>query len=517
MSDHVLIFDTTLRDGEQPPGNGMTRPARLRLARQLERLGVDVIEAGFPAASEVDFLAVADAAEALETPIVAALARCHPRDTELALDALRTARRPRLHVFLSTSDLHLERKLRIGRAEALDRIDATIRSARGHLDDIQFSCEDASRTDPEFLIEAIRVAIAAGATTINLPDTVGYALPTEYGAMFAMVRAALPDPEAIVLSAHCHDDLGLATANSLAAIAQGARQIECTINGIGERAGNAALEEVVMAMQVRAPLIGLSHGIRTRELARTSQLLTATTGVPPQPNKAIVGRNAFAHESGIHQHGMLRDRRTYEIMTPADVGMSPTRLVLGRHSGRAALAARYHELGWDFDEETIETAYAAFLEVAARVPEVHDEDLVALAHQSFRDVPSQYGLSYLAVECGRQPAHAVVRLTGPWVGERGGVGEGDGPIAAAFAAIAAVLERTIDVEELELRSLVPGREAVGHVVLRARIDGMVYTGQGHSTDIVEAGVRALIVALDKAAFATALRHDAMANTYLWGV
>lgn len=516
MDTTVTIFDTTLRDGEQAPGNALHPEEKLRLARQLARLGVDVLEAGFPAASEADFRGVAEIARRVRGPAITALARCTDGDIDLAADAVRSAERPRIHCFLSTSDLHLARKLRISREEGLARIAAGVARARRHTDDVQFSCEDASRTDAAYLLEAVAVAVEAGATTINLPDTVGYALPDEYGAMFAAVAAHLAGAE-VTLSAHCHDDLGLATANSLAAVRAGARQVECTVNGIGERAGNAALEEIVMAGRVRAGELRFRTGIVATELLRTSRLLAHFTGVTPSPNKAIVGKNAFAHESGIHQHGMLADRRTYEIMRPADVGVTRSTMVLGRHSGRAALAHRYEALGWSLDAETLERAYAAFLAVAARKREVHDEDLIALVHQSFQDVPPTFAVSHLAVECGGVPPHAVVRMTGPWRGERSACAGGDGPIAAAFAAVATILDRPIEVEELELRAVTPGRDAVGHVFLRIRVGGRAFSGQGNSTDVVEASVRALVVALDKAHFAEALEGEALASTYLWGV
>ncbi len=326
----VVIFDTTLRDGEQAPGNSLTPEEKLRLARQLDALGVDVMEAGFPAASEGDYRSVREIAAELTRPVVAALARCHERDIELAGEAIRPAARGRLHVFISTSDLHIKEKLKTTRVEVLDRARLAIRQARQYTDDVEFSAEDASRTDPDFLCRIVELAITEGARTVNLPDTVGYATPAEYARMFRDVRARVPGCDAIVLSAHCHDDLGLAVANSLAAIEAGARQVECTVNGIGERAGNAALEEIVMASQVRGSALGFHCNVETREIYRTSQLLSYLTGVFPQPNKAIVGRNAFAHEAGIHQHGMLQNGLTYEIIRPEMVGIPRSTLVLGQ-------------------------------------------------------------------------------------------------------------------------------------------------------------------------------------------
>ena len=333
----VLIFDTTLRDGEQAPGNSLSPEEKLRLARQLDALRVDIMEAGFPAASEGDYRSVQQIAGEIRRPVVAALARCHERDIELAGEAIGPAARGRLHVFISTSDLHIKEKLRTTREDVLARARAAIRQARQYTDDVEFSAEDASRTDPEFLCRIVEAAIQEGATTVNLPDTVGYAMPEEYGRMFRDILEKVPGADRVVLSAHCHDDLGLAVANSLAAIAAGARQVECTMNGIGERAGNAAMEELVMASHVRGSALGFRCNVETREIYRTSQLLSYLTGSFPQPNKAIVGRNAFAHEAGIHQHGMLQNGLTYEIIRPEMVGIPRSTLVLGKHSGRHAL------------------------------------------------------------------------------------------------------------------------------------------------------------------------------------
>jgi 2-isopropylmalate synthase len=516
MARDVIIFDTTLRDGEQAPGNSLTAEEKLRLARQLDALGVDVIEAGFPAASDGDFRSVRDIATDLRRPVVAALARCVESDIDLAGEALRGAARPRLHVFLSTSDLHLRDKLRIDRDEALEMTRAGVRRARAFSDDVEFSAEDASRTDPDFLCRVVEIAIAEGATTINLPDTVGFALPTEYAAMFRSVRERVPGTDRVTFSCHCHDDLGLAVANSLAAIQAGAGQVECTINGIGERAGNAALEELVMAGVVR-PQLGFRTGVQTVEIYRTSQLLSYLTGVFPQPNKAIVGRNAFAHEAGIHQHGMLRNGQTYEIIRPETVGIPKSRLVLGKHSGRHALEQRFRELGYELDAERLGEMYRQFTALADRKREILDEDLLALLHDSFHDAPEEYQLVRLEVVCGSVPATATVRLLGPWTGERSAEGSGDGPIAAAFTAISDILRRQVEVISLQLRSVTPGRDSVGQVFLQARVDGKSLSGQGASTDIVEASARALIHALNKSRHADRLEASSLNSSYLWGV
>jgi len=513
----VLIFDTTLRDGEQAPGNSLSPEEKLRLARQLEALGVDIIEAGFPAASEDDYRSVRDIGAELRRPVIAALARCRERDIDLAGEALGGAERRRIHVFVSTSDLHIREKLRTTREAVLSMVQSAIARAGQYTDDIEFSAEDASRTDPEFLCRIIRTAIGSGATTINLPDTVGYATPAEYAAMFRLVRAQVPESAAVVLSAHCHDDLGLAVANSLAAIEAGARQVECTVNGIGERAGNAALEELVMASRVRGAALEFECRVDSREIYRTSQLLSYLTGVFPPPNKAIVGRNAFAHEAGIHQHGMLQNGLTYEIIRPEMVGIPRSTLVLGKHSGRHALERRYQELGYQLEEKELGEVYQNFIALAERKREILDEDLLTLVHESFHDAPEEFQLTHLRVVCGSVTATAEVRLTGPWSGERSARGTGDGPIAAAFAAVSEILGRTVEVLSLNLRSVTPGRDSVGQVFLQAKIDGLTLSGHGASTDIVEASARALVHALNKARHAERLEDSSLNSVYLWGV
>jgi len=517
MERDVVIFDTTLRDGEQAPGNSMTPEEKLRLARQLDVLGVDVIETGFPAASDGDFRGVRGVAQEVRRPVIAALARCHERDIDLAGEALRPAERSRVHVFIATSDIHLQHKLRISKVECLERARASVRRARQFTSDVEFSAEDASRSDLDFLCRVVEAAIQEGATTINLPDTVGYAMPSEYGAMFRRVRERVPNSDKVVFSAHCHDDLGLAVANSLAAIDAGAGQVECTVNGIGERAGNAALEEIVMAGHVRPQAVAFRCRINTREIFRTSQLLSHVTGAFPQPNKAVVGRNAFAHEAGIHQHGVMQNGLTYEIIRPETVGVPRSTLVLGKHSGRHALERRYRELGYELDEPTLEWLYREFTSLADRKQEILDEDLLALLHESFHDAPESYQLTYLKVLCGTVSATADVTLTGPWMRERSLSGTGNGPIAAAFAAISSIVERQIEVLNLSLQSVTPGRDSVGHVFLQVRIDGKTLTGHGASTDVVEASARAMVHALNKANFADRLEDKSLNNVYLWGV
>jgi 2-isopropylmalate synthase len=513
----VLIFDTTLRDGEQAPGNSLSPEEKLRLARQLDALRVDIIEAGFPAASEDDFRSVREIADEIRRPVIAALARCHERDIDLAGEALGDAARGRLHVFVSTSDLHIRDKLRTTRDGVLEMARAAIRRARQFTDDVEFSAEDASRSDADFLCRVVEAAIAEGATTINLPDTVGYATPREYGAMFRDVRTRVSGADRVVFSAHCHNDLGLAVANTLAAIDAGVTQVECTVNGIGERAGNAALEEIVMASRVRGSALAFECNVESREIYRTSQLLSYLTGVFPQPNKAIVGRNAFAHEAGIHQHGMLQNGLTYEIIRPEMVGIPRSTLVLGKHSGRHALERRYLELGYQLAEEEVADLYQGFIALADRKREILDEDLLALLHESFHDAPEEYQMTHLRVVCGSVTATAEVRMTGPWSGERSARGTGDGPIAAAFTAVSEILGRHVEVLSLSLRSVTPGRDSVGQVFLQAKIDGKSLSGHSASTDIVEASARALVHALNKARHAERLEDSSLNSVYLWGV
>ena len=378
--EKLIIFDTTLRDGEQSPGFSMNTTEKLELAKQLETLGVDVMEAGFPIASDDDALAVNLIATEIRKPTIAALARCNPSDVERAGESLKPAARSRIHTFIATSDLHLERKLRITRQQCLDALDAGVRQARGYTDDVEFSAEDATRTDMEFLCRVVETAVNAGATTINLPDTVGYCTPEEIEAFFTEIQTRVPNAAHVVFSAHCHDDLGLAVANSLAAVRAGVRQIECTINGIGERAGNASLEEVVMAMRVRPDRLPYTTAVESTELFRTSQLLSSLTQEPVQANKAIVGRNAFAHEAGIHQDGVIKDRRTYEIMRPEDIGVHST-LVLGKHSGRHAVKQRCEQLGHELTRFQLDRVYREIVALADHQKRIDDDDVTAIVTQ----------------------------------------------------------------------------------------------------------------------------------------
>src|SRR3954463_1257192 len=382
-SPRITIFDTTLRDGEQSPGCSMNVQEKVRLARQLDRLGVDVIEAGFPIASDGDFAAVQAVAAAVPRPVIAALARAARHDIERAALSLRSAVRPRIHVFLATSDIHLQHKLRISRQQCLEQASESVRLARTFCDDVEFSPEDATRTEPEFLFQVLEAVIQAGATTLNIPDTVGYTVPLEFGDLIRNIRERVRGVEGVTISTHCHNDLGLAVANSLVGVANGARQVECTINGIGERAGNASLEEIVMALRVRADRYPFQTSIVTEELYPTSQMLEEITEIPVQPNKAIIGRNAFAHEAGIHQDGMLKNRLTYEIMTPQSVGVPDSKLVLGKHSGRHALSLRCEQLGYRFERRDLDEVYRRFVVLADQIKHVHDHHLLGLIHEAY--------------------------------------------------------------------------------------------------------------------------------------
>ncbi len=496
MNDHVRIFDTTLRDGEQSPGCSMTTSQKLLLAATLADLGVDIIEAGFAAASPDDFHAVQSIAKTVKGSTVAALARCGKSDIETAARAVEPAEKSRIHVFLATSDLHLEHKLRMSREQVLEAIATNVAYARSLCEDIEFSAEDASRSDPEFLVKALQIAIEAGATTLNIPDTVGYAVPSEYGALFAHLKKNVRGIENVILSSHCHNDLGLAVANSLAAIENGARQVECTINGIGERAGNAAMEEIVMALRTRPNVYGIGTRIRTQKLYPASRQLVAITGSVIARNKAIVGENAFAHESGIHQHGMLRNRATYEIMVPEDVGVSRSSLVLGKHSGRAALADRFKQLGFDLDEARLNAAFAAFKNLADRKKEIYDADLESIALGGNGDETGPWKLNSIQIGGrigqGSQP-EAVVELRH----EDGRIVRqsalGDGPVHAMFTAIefATDLPET-QLQDYQVRSLSNGDDAQGEARVKVQVGEHHYHGRAVSTDILEASALAFI-------------------------
>ncbi len=515
----ILVFDTTLRDGEQSPGASMTAGEKLRMAHEIADLGVDVIEAGFAASSPEDAEAIAQVARDVRGPVVAALARAAASDVEAAARCVGPALRPRIHTFIATSDIHLSRKLRIGRAECIDRAASAVELARTFVDDVEFSAEDATRSDFDFLCEVVAAAVQAGATTINVPDTVGYALPAEMSRSVRDLLDRVPGLADRIVSVHCHDDLGLAVANSLAAVDAGARQVECTVNGIGERAGNAALEEIVMALRVRSDAGGHDTAVRSEGLYRASRTLAHLTGIHPQPNKAVVGRNAFSHEAGIHQHGMLQDPGTYEIMTPAMVGQPASDLVLGRHSGRHGLEARFRKLGYTLTPEDLDRVSRDFKDLAKRKKDVLDEDLVSLLHYGVMDdVPEVHRIGDLTVTCGGDVSRARITLESEGGLPRTAEAEGDGPIAATFAATDRLVDFNVVVEDLQLRAATPGRDAVGEVAVRARIDGQTFTGRGGHTDVVYASAKAYLHAINKAEQARILEARGLARAAdLWGV
>jgi 2-isopropylmalate synthase len=490
--NRVLIFDTTLRDGEQSPGCSMTQPEKLRMARALAELGVDVIEAGFPIASRGDWEAVHEIAKEVRGPIIAGLARCNREDIDKAWSAVQPAEKPRIHVFLATSAIHREHKLGMAKEQIIHTAVEGVKYARSLCEDIEFSPEDASRTELDFLGEVVTAGIEAGATTINVPDTVGYTTPEEYFEIFAYLTK-LPGAENVTFSAHCHNDLGMAVANSLAAIRGGARQVECTINGIGERAGNASLEEITMALNVREGFYGLHTGIDTKRLFPTSRLLSSITGLPIPRNKAVVGENAFAHESGIHQHGMLKHHSTYEIMRPHDVGMSRTNLVLGKHSGRAALRERIKELGFELSDTELTRVFNEFKALADKKKELFDGDIEALVLKNDVETAGPWCLENLHVvsDSSRFAAGRVVlrHADGRILTQEA---SGDGPVDAALKAIEQATGVFAKLRKFEVRSVTVGEDAQGEAVLTCEYNGRSYRGTSVTTDIVESSSRAFL-------------------------
>ncbi|MFM1901036.1 MULTISPECIES: 2-isopropylmalate synthase [unclassified Synechococcus] len=508
----VLIFDTTLRDGEQSPGASLNLEEKLAIAQQLARLGVDVIEAGFPFASPGDFAAVQRIAQQVggdQGPIICGLARASRGDIKACADAVAPAPRRRIHTFIATSDIHLEHKLRKSRKEVLAIVPEMVAYARSLVDDVEFSCEDAGRSDPEFLYEVIEAAIAAGASTINIPDTVGYTTPSEFGTLIAGIDQHVPNINEAVLSVHGHNDLGLAVANFLEAVKNGARQLECTINGIGERAGNAALEELVMALHVRRryynPFFGRPEdsptpltAVRTEEITKTSRLVSNLTGMVVQPNKAIVGANAFAHESGIHQDGVLKNRLTYEIVDARTVGLSDNRISLGKLSGRSAVRARLEELGYDLSREDLDEAFARFKDLADRKREITDRDLEAIVSEQVQQPEARYQLKLVQVSCGSslQPT-ATVTLADEEGREQTTAAIGTGPVDAVCRALNALAEVPNELMEFSVKSVTEGIDAMGEVTIRLRRDGELYSGHSADTDVVVAAAQAFVNALNR--------------------
>ncbi|NTW96992.1 MAG: 2-isopropylmalate synthase [Oscillochloris sp.] len=539
--DHVRIFDTTLRDGEQAPGCTMSLEEKLEVARQLARMRVDIIEAGFPAASPGDWAAVHEIAREVGTPdgpTIAGLARANKDDIDKAWTAIQPAAHKRIHTFMSTSDIHLEHQFRKSRGEALELIGEMVTYARSLCDDVEFSPMDATRSDPEYLFQALKIAVECGATTLNIPDTVGYSTPQEYGDLIAAIRARVPGAAEVVISTHCHDDLGVAVANSLAGVYAGARQIECTINGIGERAGNASLEEVVMALHTREQFYGLKTQVVTRELARGSRAVSSFIGVPVPPNKAIVGANAFAHESGIHQDGVLKNRMTYEIMSAETVGLDGNALVLGKHSGRHAFRRHVEELGYLLDDEAFQHVFARFKDLCDRKKKVDDRDIEALIAGETQHTPQIYKLAHVQYSSGTgMIPTATVRLLGPEGEEQIDSALGTGPVDAIYQAINKIVGRPNELMEFSIKAITEGLDAVAEVTVRIREQGaegegasdptsinltgkravqQIFSGYGVHTDSVLAAADAYMGALNKMLAAGQARIKAEAVAYAAG-
>jgi len=505
--DRVKIFDTTLRDGEQSPGISLNRQEKLEIAQQLGRLGVDIIEAGFPIASPGDFEAVQAIAREVHGPVICGLARTGVQDIDAAWNAIKDSERPRIHTFISTSDIHITHQLQTTREDVKGQARAAVAHAREYCEDVEFSPMDATRADLEFTAEVLQIALDEGATTINVPDTVGYAMPDEYAEMWRRLYELIPDLAMVTTSVHCHDDLGLAVANSFAGVAAGARQVECAVNGIGERAGNASLEEVVMLMHTRASSMGVWSGANTREIARTSRLVSRLTGYPVQPNKAIVGRNAFAHESGIHQDGVLKERTTYEIMDATTIGLETNSIVLGKHSGRHALRNALEELGFTVDGAALNSAFKRFKELADKKKKVTALDLEAIVSDEMKQAPAAFEIESFEVEASnvRAPlAKVTVRLPDGTVGS--GSFTGDGPVDAFFSAINAATGHDARLKEFHVSAVTGGRDALGEVTVLLELDGQVSSGVGVSTDILEASGKAYLRAISNV-----LSDDAVAE------
>lgn len=499
MADNrLVIFDTTLRDGEQSPGASMNLAEKLEIAHALRELGVDIIEAGFPIASPGDFEAVQAVARQVQGPVICGLARCNADDIDRAWEALRDAPRPRIHVFLATSAIHREFKLRMAKEEIVRRAVEGVKRAKGYLDNVEFSPEDAARTELDFLTEVVEKAVEAGATTINIPDTVGYAVPSQYAAAIRHLKQTVRGIDKVILSVHCHNDLGLAVSNSLAALKEGARQVECTINGIGERAGNCALEEIVMAVRTRADYFDLSTTINTKRLCPISRLVSHVTGIAVQRNKAIVGQNAFAHEAGIHQDGMLKERSTYEIMRPEDVGLARTELVLGKHSGRHALRERVLDLGYHLDEVQLQQVFEGFKALADRKKNIYDADIEALAETQIHSTPAIWTLEsfHTSAGTGSMPMAAVClgHVDGRKVQD---AACGDGPIDAVFKTIERITGVTVNLRDYQVRSVTVGEDAQGEARVEVEHNDRIQRGHAVSTDIIEASAQAFLQAINR--------------------
>lgn len=497
MTQRVFIFDTTLRDGEQSPGNTMNAQEKIRVAKQLEALGVDIIEAGFPIASEGDFESVKQIAEVVKGSQVAGLARANFEDIDRTWEAVRGAVNPRIHTFISTSDIHLKYQIKKSRDEVLKLTEDSVKRAKKYTDNVEFSAMDATRSDWDYLCKVFAIAIEAGANTINIPDTVGYAVPDEFGALVRYVMEHVPNISQAVVSTHCHNDLGLAVANSIAGVKAGARQVECTINGIGERSGNAALEEVVMILRTRKDVFSFDTGIVSEKIYPTSRLITSVTGAPVQPNKAVVGANAFAHESGIHQDGLLKAKLTYEIMTPQSVGIPKSSLILGKHSGRHAFRDRIGDLGYSLDEKELNLAFKRFKVLADMKKDVYDEDIEMIIMDEIVRVPEKYRLAYLSVVCGNMaiPTATVrIEIDGQAHQE---AGFGDGPVDATLKAIKKIIKTNSKLLKFYVNAITGGTDAQGEVFVKLEEKGSTVIGKGVDTDVIVASGKAYVNALNK--------------------
>lgn len=497
MSRKIHIFDTTLRDGEQVPGAKLNKKQKIEIAEQLSKLGVDVIEAGFPCSSPEDLQAVKAISEQVKGPVIAALARVVKEDIDIAWEAVRKAERKRIHVFLGSSDIHLQKKLNRDRDTALEMAVEAVRYARRFCEDVEYSTEDGSRTDFEYLCRIVEATVDAGATVINIPDTVGYAMPTEFGDVIRQLRERVPALDRVVLSVHCHNDLGLAVANSLAAVRNGANQVECTVNGVGERAGNASLEEIVMILKTRSALFDAHTDINTREIHRSSRMVSRVMNIPVQPNKAIVGSNAFAHSSGIHLDGILKDRNTYEIIRPEDVGIREHKMVLTARSGRAALRHRLTEMGFVIDQEQFERIYARFLNVADRKKEIASQDLSSIVEIELMKVPETYKFHSLQIMSG----NTMIPLASITLVKDGEMltdaATGNGPVNAVFNGIERIVGEQGILRDYDLKAVTMGKDALGEAMVRVEIRGTVYSGVGTSPDVIEATARSYLNAFNR--------------------
>ncbi|MBB6215756.1 2-isopropylmalate synthase [Anaerosolibacter carboniphilus] len=497
MGRLIKIFDTTLRDGEQSPGCSMNLQEKIQMAKQLEILKVDVIEAGFAIASPGDFAAVKEIAKSIKNCTVASLARTLPKDITCAWEAIQYAAQPRIHTFIATSDIHMKYKLKLKPDEVIESAISAVKLAKQYCADVEFSAEDATRSNPAFLYKIIKAVIDVGATVINIPDTVGYSTPDEIYSLIYGISQNVSNIHKAEISVHCHNDLGLAVANSLAAVKGGATQIECTINGIGERAGNAALEEIVMGIHTRKDIYSVDCNVETKQILRTSKLLSTITGIQVQPNKAIVGANAFAHESGIHQHGVMEERSTYEIMSPETIGLSQNKMVLGKHSGRHAFHERLKMLGFDVSKEELDRAFLRFKELADKKKEVDNRDIEAIMTKDFVEARKVYTLKNFVINSGnKMTAMATVKLAHHGK-ESEKVATGDGPVDAVFRAIEQIIGKKIILQDYSLHAVTEGKDAQGEAIVKIKGDQRIYTGRGLSTDVIEASIHAYVEALNK--------------------